>query len=65
MFRNVWVLISNNRRISHKPLVLVSLLLIVASGIALSNGISTFSSNNQVKAQQQTGQIKIKKLWET
>ena len=65
MFRNVWVLISNNRRISHKPLVLVSLLLIVASGIALSNGISTYSSNNQVKAQQQTGQIKINKLWET
>lgn len=65
MFRNVWVLISNNRRISQKPLVLVSLLLIVASGIALSNGISTFSSNNRVKAQQQTGQIKINKLWET
>ncbi|HEY6883203.1 MAG TPA: hypothetical protein VI278_04105 [Nitrososphaeraceae archaeon] len=65
MFRNVWILIANNRRISQKSLVLVSLLLIVASGIALSNGISTFSSNNQVKAQQQTGQIKINKLWET
>src|ERR671930_340013 len=65
MFRNVWGLIANNRRISQKSLVLVSLLLIAASGIALSNGISTFSSNNQVKAQQQAGQIKINKLWET
>ena len=65
MFRNVWILIANNRRISQKSLVLMSLLLIAASGIALSNGISTFSSNNQVKAQQQAGQIKINKLWET
>jgi DNA-binding beta-propeller fold protein YncE len=68
MFRNVWLLIAaNNRRISQKSLVLASLFLIVASGIALSNGISTFYNNNQVQAQQQqqAGQIKINKLWET
>jgi DNA-binding beta-propeller fold protein YncE len=68
MFRNVWLLIAaaNNRRISQKSLVLASLFLIAASGIALSNGISTFYNNNQVQAQQQqAGQIKINKLWET
>ena len=67
MFRNVWLLIAaNNRRISHKSLVLASLFLIAASGIALSNGISSFYNNNQVQAQQQqAGQIKINKLWET
>ncbi|HET7390910.1 MAG TPA: hypothetical protein VFJ51_08820 [Nitrososphaeraceae archaeon] len=56
---------ANNRRISQKSLVLASLLFIAASGIALPNGISTFYSNNQVQAQQQAGQIKINKLWET
>jgi len=67
MFRNVWLLIAaNNRRISHKSLVLASLFLIAASGIALSTGISSFYNNNQVQAQQQqAGQIKINKLWET
>src|ERR687884_242129 len=66
MFRNVWILIAaNNRRNSQKSLLLASLFLIAALGIALPNGISTFSSDNQAQAQQQTGQIKINKLWET
>src|SRR5919199_1865433 len=66
MFRNVWILIAaNNRRNAQKSLLLASLFLIAASGIALPNGISTFSSDNQAQAQQQTGQIKINKLWET
>jgi hypothetical protein len=57
------MVIAKNRKITQELLVL-AFLLIIASGIALSNGISNLSSSNQVLAQQQE-QIKINKLWET
>jgi DNA-binding beta-propeller fold protein YncE len=63
MFHNVWILIANNRKLSQKSLVL-ALLIVATLGMALSNGISNMSNNNQVQAQQQN-QIKINKVWET
>ena len=63
MFSDVRMVIAKNRKITQELLVL-AFLLIIASGIALSNGISNLSSSNQVQAQQQE-QIKINKLWET
>ncbi len=63
MFSDVRMVIAKNRKITQELLVL-AFLLIIASGIALSNGISNLSSSNQVLAQQQE-QIKINKLWET
>src|SRR5215210_4780367 len=56
-------MISNNRRLSMKSLVL-TLLLIVISGTAIYTGINSILNNNQVQAQQQE-QIKINKVWET
>jgi sugar lactone lactonase YvrE len=56
-------MISNNRTLSMKSLVL-PLLLIVISGTALYTGINSILNNNQVQAQQQE-QIKINKVWET
>src|SRR5829696_2360755 len=56
-------MISNNRRLSMKSLVL-TLLLIVISGMALSTGLNTMLNNNQV-VQAQQEQIKINKVWET
>jgi DNA-binding beta-propeller fold protein YncE len=64
MFRNIWILIANNGKLSQKSLVLVFLLIIATSGMTLSNGINNLSNNNQARAQQQE-QIKINKLWET
>jgi DNA-binding beta-propeller fold protein YncE len=63
MFHNVWILIANNRKLSQKSLVL-ALLIVATLGMALSNGISNLSNNNQVQAQQQEP-IKINKVWET
>jgi DNA-binding beta-propeller fold protein YncE len=63
MFHNVWILIANNRKLSQKSLVL-ALLIVATLGMALSNGISNMSNNNQVQAQQQN-QMKINKVWET
>jgi sugar lactone lactonase YvrE len=56
-------MISNNRRLSMKSLVL-TLLLIVISRTAIYTGINSILNNNQVQAQQQE-QIKINKVWET
>ena len=56
-------MISNNRTLSMKSLVL-TLILIVISGTALYTGINSILKNNQVQAQQQE-QIKINKVWET
>jgi sugar lactone lactonase YvrE len=56
-------MISNNRRLSMKSLVL-TLLLIVISGTTIYTGINSILNNNQVQAQQQE-QIKINKVWET
>jgi DNA-binding beta-propeller fold protein YncE len=63
MFHNVWILIADNRKLSQKSLVL-ALLIIATLGMALYNGISNMSNNNQVQAQQQE-KIKINKVWET
>jgi hypothetical protein len=56
-------MISNNRTLSMKSLVL-SLLSIVISGTVLYTGFNSILNNNQVQAQQQE-QIKINKVWET
>jgi len=66
---DVRTLISHNRRLSQKPLVMIFLLIVAILGIVLFSGISinlTSNNNNQAQEQQQEiGQIKIKKLWET
>jgi sugar lactone lactonase YvrE len=70
---DVRTLISHNRRLSQKPLVMIFLLIVAILGIVLFSGISinlTSNNNNQAQAQEQQqqqeiGQIKIKKLWET
>jgi sugar lactone lactonase YvrE len=68
-------LIGNNRRLSQKQLVLISLTVVAISGIVLLSGISINlinNNNNDNRAQaqgqqqqQQVGQTKINKLWET
>ena len=70
MASNVRTLISYNRWLSQKPLVMIFLLIVAILGIVLFSGISInlTSNNNQAQAQEQQqeiGQIKIKKLWET
>ena len=69
MVRNVWILISNNRRLSQKSLVTTFLLIVAIPGIVLFSviGINLTNNNNQAQAQeqqQQVGQTKINKLWE-
>ena len=71
MASNVRTLISYNRRLSQKSLVMIFLLIVAILGIVLFSSISmnlTGNNNNQAQAQEQQqviGQIKIKKLWET
>ena len=65
MSRNLWIVLTNNRKPSWNSLVLAFLLIIAISGMTLSNAISNSSDNNQVQAQQQVGQTKANKLWET
>jgi DNA-binding beta-propeller fold protein YncE len=68
---DVRTLISHNRRLSQKPLVMIFLLIVAILGIVFFSGISinlTSNNNNQAQAQEQQqeiGQIKIKKIWET
>src|SRR6185437_1792518 len=67
--RDLRILILNNRKLSQKPFVLTSLPIVAISGIVLfcQISINLTSNNNQAHAQeqQQVGQIKINKLWET
>jgi DNA-binding beta-propeller fold protein YncE len=72
MFSNICTLIADNRRLSQKSLVLISLLIVTISGIVSFSGIGiNLSNNNQGQAQeqqqlqQQVGQTKLNKLWET
>jgi DNA-binding beta-propeller fold protein YncE len=68
---DVRTLISHNRRLSQKPLVMIFLLIVAILGIVFFSGISinlASNNNNQAQAQEQQqeiGQIKIKKIWET
>src|SRR5919197_1919084 len=68
MFHGVWILIANNRRLSQKSLVLSRLLIVAVSGIVLFSGFSIDLNNNtqaEAQEQQQAGQTKVNKLWET
>ena len=61
-------MIANNRRLSQKSLVLSRLLIVAISGIVLFSGITINLNNNnqaQSQVQQQVGQTKVSKLWET
>jgi DNA-binding beta-propeller fold protein YncE len=68
-----WTLISNNKRLPQKSLVLATLLLVTISGIILFNEASVNMINNinqahaqgQTQEQQQVGQTKFNKIWET
>jgi len=67
VFKDVWILIRNNRRFSQKSLVLTSLFVVAISGIILfsGNSINLYNNNNQAQAQKQAELAKINKLWET
>jgi DNA-binding beta-propeller fold protein YncE len=67
MFSDVWILIANNKRLSQKPFVLISLFIVAISGIVLFSGISInlYNNNYQAHAQQQVEHTKTNKLWET
>jgi DNA-binding beta-propeller fold protein YncE len=67
VFKDVWILIRNNRRFSQKSLVLTSLFVVAISGIVLfsANSINLYNNNNQAQAQKQVEPAKINKLWET
>ncbi|MGC2385889.1 MAG: hypothetical protein WA460_02305 [Nitrososphaeraceae archaeon] len=68
-----WTLIANNKRLPQKSLVLATLFLVAISGIMLFNGASINMINNinqaqaqgQAQEQQQVGQTKFNKIWET
>jgi hypothetical protein len=68
-----WTLKPNNKRLLQKSLVLATLFLVAISGIMLLNGVSINMINkiNQAQAQgqtqeqQQVGQAKFNKIWET
>ncbi|HEU4822416.1 MAG TPA: hypothetical protein VFS97_03235, partial [Nitrososphaeraceae archaeon] len=65
------MLISSNRRLSQKSLVITFLLIVAISGMILFSGlnINLNNNNNQAQAQEQlqekVGQTKGNKLWET
>ena len=62
------MLVANNKRLSQKSLVLSRLLIVPISGIVLFSGITINLNNNnqaQSQVQQQVGQTKVSKLWET
>jgi len=64
---------SNNKRLPQKSLVLATLFLVAISGIKLFNGASVNMTDNinqahaqgQTQEQQQVGQTKFNKIWET
>jgi len=68
-----WTLIANNKRLPQKSLVLATLFLVAISGIKLFNGASVNMIDNinqahaqrQTQEQQQLGQTKFNKIWET
>jgi DNA-binding beta-propeller fold protein YncE len=68
-----WTLIANNKRLPQKSLVLATFFLVAISGIMLFNGASINMLNNinqaqaqgQTQEQQQVGQTKFNKIWET
>lgn len=68
-----WTMIANNKKLPQKSLVLATLFLVAISGIMLFNGASINMINNinqaqaqgQAQEQQQVGQIKFNKIWET
>ena len=68
-----WTLITNNKRLPQKSLVLATLFLVAISGIMLFNGASINMINNinqahaqgQTQEQQQVGKTKFNKIWET
>ena len=67
IFSNVWILITNHKRLPQKSFVLTSLFIVAISGIVLFSGISInlYNINNQAQAQQQAEHTKVSKLWET
>lgn len=71
MFQYVGMLISSNRRLTQKSLVITFLLIVAISGMILFSGLSINlnNNNNQAQAQEQpqekVGQTKGNKLWET
>jgi DNA-binding beta-propeller fold protein YncE len=66
MFHYVGILTANNRWLSQKVLVRTILLTVSISGIVLLIGVSIDMSNKQAQAQQQQlGQTKVNRLWET
>ncbi len=67
IFSDVWILITNHKRLPQKSFVLTSLFIVAISGIVLFSGISInlYNINNQAQAQQQAEHTKVNKLWET
>ncbi len=69
MFSNICTLIADNRRLTQKSLVLVSLLIVTISGIVSFSGLGINLNQGQAQEeqqlQQQVGQTKLNKLWET
>ena len=64
---DVWILITNHKRLPQKSFVLTALFIVTISGILLFSGISInlYNINNQAQAQQQAEHTKVNKLWET
>ena len=64
---DVWILITNHKRLPQKSFVLTALFIVAISGILLFSGISInlYNINNQAQAQQQAEHTKVNKLWET
>ena len=68
-----WTLKPNNKRLPQKILVLATLFLVTISGIMLLNGasinminkINQAQAQGQTQEQQQVGQAKFNKIWET